>query len=187
MQIHLAAISQWRLFEENGQHPNIKVLIRFLKDLTRRFEAFSPLSPWILDLITNFSVTNNPLHEKSADKKQAEGDRAKDEKVQTTMINMAEKFKRTVEEGQESGEVARTDQAKTVEKMLREMRNGDLTTVIDSAEVQTLEEEESQARAQTWAEEENQTRAEKEAQARVEEKAQMEPEKESGEEVENFF
>lgn len=60
MQSHLSSIRQACWFEENAHHSSIKVLIRILRDLTKRFEGFSSISSWMLDLLAHLAIMNNP-------------------------------------------------------------------------------------------------------------------------------
>jgi len=57
------AVRHSRWFEENGQNPTVKALVRILHDVKKRFTDFCPLTPWMLDLLAHYSILHNPTRE----------------------------------------------------------------------------------------------------------------------------
>jgi interleukin enhancer-binding factor 2 len=60
LQSYLTSIVQARWFEENAYHEHVKMLARLLHDMRARYEGFQALTPWMICLLAQYSVMNNP-------------------------------------------------------------------------------------------------------------------------------
>lgn len=58
--LHLLAYKHVHWFDLNAQNDTVKALIRIMRDLKTRFEGFSALNPWMIELLVHSSVIQPP-------------------------------------------------------------------------------------------------------------------------------
>ncbi|XP_026683733.1 interleukin enhancer-binding factor 2 homolog [Diaphorina citri] len=58
--LHLLAYKHVHWFDVNAQNDTVKALIRIMRDLKTRFEGFSPLNPWMIELLVHSSIIQPP-------------------------------------------------------------------------------------------------------------------------------
>ena len=60
MQSNLSTIRHGRWFEEHATQSTVRILIRILKDVRRRFDGFRGLSVWALELLVGRLIAGRP-------------------------------------------------------------------------------------------------------------------------------
>lgn len=55
----MATIRHARWFEEHATHSSVKVLIRIIKDVKKRFDGFKALNTWSIELLVIFKLKNS--------------------------------------------------------------------------------------------------------------------------------
>ena len=56
LQSNMATIRHSRWFEEHATHSSVKVLIRIIKDVKKRFDGFKSLNAWSIELLCHYCV-----------------------------------------------------------------------------------------------------------------------------------
>uniref|UniRef100_A0A915DXX9 DZF domain-containing protein n=1 Tax=Ditylenchus dipsaci TaxID=166011 RepID=A0A915DXX9_9BILA len=56
LQSNMATIRHARWFEEHATHSSVKLLIRILKDIKKRFDGFKNLNIWCIELLSHYCV-----------------------------------------------------------------------------------------------------------------------------------